>query len=72
MASPKKTRVLYGGRGTLLSPLTELCQNMARYGERREILMHRTLRETLNNIPRCFIEVNGQGELAPYVFQDTK
>ncbi len=43
--------------------------------ERRELPINRTLRETLNTIPRHFVEVEKDGqkvkELAPYVFCDS-
>jgi integrase len=39
-------------------------------GERREIPINNTLRETINRLPRNFVEKEGQKELAPYVFCD--
>ena len=39
-------------------------------GERREIPINRTLRETFNKVPRRFVEKEGKKELILYVFHD--
>jgi len=39
-------------------------------GERREVLIDSTLRETINRLPRRFVEKAGQKELVPSVFHD--
>lgn len=41
-------------------------------GDGREIPIDGTLRETLNKLPRRFVEKDGQRELVPYVFYDPK
>ncbi len=41
-------------------------------GDGREIPIDNTLRETLNRLPRLFVETGGQKELVPYVFYDPK
>ena len=39
-------------------------------GNGRDIPIDGTLRETLNRLPRCFVEKDGQKELVPYVLHD--
>jgi len=40
-------------------------------GERREIPINDTLRETLNKLPRHFVEKDEKKEVVPYLFRDT-
>ncbi len=41
-------------------------------GEGRQIPIDQTLRETINRLPRRFVEKDGKRELLPYVFHDAK
>ncbi len=44
--------------------------NKTKNGERRELPINKTLRATLNKLPRRFVGKDGEKELAAYVFHD--